>query len=36
MLPTIRPTTKDDPPDTDDEMIGAEETTDERANLLGG
>jgi len=36
MLPTIRPSSRDDPPDTDDEMIGAEETTDERANLLGG
>jgi len=36
MLPTIRPATKDDHADeTDDEMLGGEET-DERANLLGG
>eukprot|EP00090_Calanus_glacialis_P042667 TRINITY_DN7564_c0_g1_i1.p1 TRINITY_DN7564_c0_g1~~TRINITY_DN7564_c0_g1_i1.p1 ORF type:complete len:143 (-),score=47.80 TRINITY_DN7564_c0_g1_i1:25-453(-) len=36
MLPTIRPTSKDDPAeDTDEEMLGEEET-DERANLLGG
>merc|ERR1711892_779003 len=36
MLPTIRPKSKDDPAeDTDEEMLGGEET-DERANLLGG
>ena len=37
MLPTIRPTTADDPgEDTDEEMLVGEGETDERANLLGG
>merc|ERR1712142_156116 len=37
MLPTIRPTNTDGPAeDTDEEMLGGGEETDERANLLGG